>query len=230
MFDKIIYFVTPGPMTESFSFRARVFYSWISLGVILTLIGTIIALIAGYPINVGTLIAMPIVVCLFGLFGLGIDSLQGRNSEYPGWYWFFFPILSYLVIGFWFSLALIGFGLALAGVRLPKLKNYHQYRHKKINPKEAEEKIRREVKRQQSKKFLDEYEKRLVQQQQEELDSLQREQLAEQEKRERLESLSIRDRILLKLRENPGALLQDILTEEEMEELAIMLLELLFEG
>ncbi|MFE1744150.1 hypothetical protein [Coleofasciculus sp. H7-2] len=230
MFDKILTFVTPGPMTERFSFGARVFYSWISLGLILALVGTIIALSLGQTIEVGALIAMPIVVCLSGLFGLGLDSIRGRNTEYPGWYWLLFPILTYLVIGFGFAFLVVGFVLGIGGVRLPEIKNSHQYRHRKINPKEAKDKIRREVKRQQSKKFLDEYEKRLIQQQREELNSIQREQLAEQEKRERLESLSIRDRILLKLRENPGTLLENILTEEEMEELAIMLLELLLEG
>ena len=228
MWEKILTFVTPGPMTETFSFRARVFYSWISLGVILTLIGTIIALISGTPIDVGTLIAMPIVICLFGLFGLGLDSIRGRNSEHPGWYWLLYPILTYLVIGFWLAFAIVGFSLALVGVTLPEIKKSHSA-HKKINPKQVKEKIRREVKQKQSKKFLDEYEKRLTQQKHEELDRIEREHLAEEEKKERLKSLSIRDRILLKLRENPGALLEDILTEEEMEELASMLMELLFE-
>lgn len=158
MFDKIISFVTPGPMTETFSFRARVFYSWISLGVILTLIGTIIALILGGPIDIGTIITMPIVVCLFGLFGLGIDSLQGRNSEYPGWYWLLFPILSYLVIGFFLAFALVGFILAIVGISLPQPPRiFHQPKSSKIDP----QKFRQELKNMKGEELLKEFDKQL---------------------------------------------------------------------
>jgi hypothetical protein len=213
MFDKIISFVTPGPMTEIFGFRARVFYSWISLGVLLTLIGTIIALIAGYPINVGALIAMPIVVCLFGLFGLGIDSLQGRNSEYPGWYWLLFPILSYLVIGFWFSLALIGFGLALAGVRLPQLpKIVRQPKFSKIDP----QKFRQQTENLKLGDFLKDFKNEL-------------EQLKLLEQEYRLEP--DQEKIVRKLREFDSTKYNDrlkhLFKEDELEELILLLLILL---
>ena len=150
MFEQILNFVTPGPMTETFGFRPRVFYSWISLGVILTLIGIIIALISGSPIDPAVLIAVPIVVCLFGLFGLGLDSIRGRSSEYPGWYWLFFPILSYLVIGFLLSFAAICFGLGLAGLRLPQRSN-------KID----RQKFRQKLKNMKAEELLKEFDKQL---------------------------------------------------------------------
>ncbi|HAX79718.1 MAG TPA: hypothetical protein DCY88_28760 [Cyanobacteria bacterium UBA11372] len=132
-----------------------------------------------------------------------------------------------LITGFWFCFSIIAFTLALGGVSLPQPRYIPKPGGRKINPKQAKEQIRREVKRKQSKKFLDEYEDMLMRLQQEEMERLQREQFEEQEKKERLESLSIRERILLKIRENPGSLLEDILTEEEMEELIFMILEVL---
>jgi hypothetical protein len=47
MFEKIIKFITPGSLTERFSFRSRVFTSWISLGLALGLIVGIIGLSLG---------------------------------------------------------------------------------------------------------------------------------------------------------------------------------------
>jgi hypothetical protein len=232
MFEKIITFITPGSLSERFGFRARVFTSWISLGLALGLILGIITLSSGVATPNGQIalilqyiIGFPITICLFGLIGLGLNSMRGGDAEHPGWYWYLFPIVTYIVIGFWLTFAIIGFGLALAGVNLPQPRYTRQPTGRRVNPKEAQEKIRREVKRQQSKKFLDEYEDMLMKLQQEEMERLQRERLEEQEKKERLEYLSIRERILLKIRENSGALLEDILTEDEMEELALMILE-----
>ena len=213
MFEKIISFVTPGPMTESFGFRARVFYSWISLGVILTLIGTIIALISGYPINVGALIAIPIVVCLFGLFGLGLDSIRRRNSEYPGWYWLLFPILTYLVIGFWLIFAIVTFTLGLAGVRLPQPpKIVRQPKLSKIDP----QKFRQQTENLKLEYFLENFKKEL-------------EQLKLLEQKHSLEPEQ--EKVIRKLREfdrsKYNERLKHLFQEDELEELILLLLILL---
>ncbi|MCL1469108.1 hypothetical protein [Argonema antarcticum] len=158
MWEKILTFVTPGPMTETFSFRPRVFYSWISLGVILTLIMAIRSLMLGYPIDIESLIAIPIVFCLFGLFGLGLDSVRGRSSEYPGWYWLFYPIVTYLVIGFVLSFALIGFVLGFGGIRLPQPPRMVRHpKSSKIDP----QKFRQELKNMKAEELLKEFDKQL---------------------------------------------------------------------
>lgn len=234
MLDKFLTFITPGPLTEKVGFQTRVFTSWISLGFVLGLIFGIIALSLGTAAPNGavafllqSLISFPIIICFFGLIGLGLNSMRGGDAEHSGWYWYLFPILTYIVIGFWLTVLLLGFGLALVGVNLPQPRYRRQPIRRRVNPKEAQKKIRQEVKRQQAKKFLDEYEDMLIKLQQEEMERLQHERLEEQEKKNRFESLSIFERILLKIRENPEALLKDILTEDEMEELSIMIFEVL---
>ena len=82
-----------------------------------------------------------------------------------------------------------------------------------------------QVKRKRSKKILEEFGDKLKQQLQQEAEKIEQEQLKEQEKKDRLEALSIRERILLKMKENPEASPEDILTEEEMDELMIMIIE-----
>lgn len=130
-----------------------------------------------------------------------------------------------LITAFWILFATIAFALALGGVRLPEPRFIPQSGRRRINTKEAKKQIIREVKGKRSKKFLDEYEDILIHVQQTEAERIQGEKLEEQEKKARLQSLSIRERILLKIRENPVSLLEKILTEDEMEELALMILE-----
>jgi hypothetical protein len=234
MSKDFVQFLTPGPLTESCRFSTRVFTSWIVLGLGLGLVLGIIGLSSGAAATttggagallVNCLFGIPVIICLFGLIGLGIDAARGRRSEYAGWYWWLFPIVTYIVIGFWFAFMILAFAFALAGVNLPKPRYNPPSGRKRVNVEQAKEQIRQEVKRKQSKKFLDEFEQTLLQLQQEEMQRLEREHFEEKEKKERIEALSIRERILMKIRENPGALLEDILTEDEMEELALMILE-----
>lgn len=231
MMEKILTFITPGPMTETFGFSTRVFTSWVSLGLVWGLILGIINLsqVTSDPATVffTALLAGPIAMCLFGLIGVGINSLRGVNTEHPGWYWYLFPIVNYLIIIFWLAFAIIAFILAFAGVTLPQPSSNYSSSRRRVNPKQAKEQIRREIKQKQSKEFLNEYENILRQHQQAEMERLKQERLEEQERKNLVESLSIRDRILLKIQGNPGVLLEDILTEDEMEELALMILEAL---
>lgn len=210
MFDKIIIFVTPGPMNERFSFEARVFYSWISLGLILTLIGTITALILGQTIEVGALIAFPIVVCLLGLFGLGLDSIRGRNAEHPGWYWLLFPILTYLAIGFWLAFAMLGFVLAIGGVRLPQPPDiFRQPSSNKIDP----QKLRKELEGMKVEDLLQEFDKQLQE--------IEKKNQLKPEEKQIVKKLKALDRSGLRSQ------LSDALNDNEMEILFMLILKLL---
>jgi len=209
MLEQILAFITPGPLTDIFGFRLRVFTSWITLGLALGLILYIGSLSSGTVTTDGTgtllmniLLQVPLAVCFLGLVGLGIDAISGRRSEYPGWYWWLFPIATYIFIGFWFACMIIGFFLAFAGINLPTPQiNYGR----RPTENERKKKIRKEIQKKQAKEFLEEYEQLL-----EQSPSIQQ---------------PIRERILLKLRNAPpGALLENILTEEEMEELILMLI------
>jgi hypothetical protein len=203
MLEQILAFITPGPLTEIFGFRLRVFTSWITLGLALGLILFIGSLSSGTVTTSGTLLMnyllqIPLAVCFLGFVGLGIDAIGGRRSEYPGWYWWLFPIVTYIFIGISGVVAMIAL---IFGINLPRPRiNYG------IRPTENErkKKIRKEIQTQQATEFLEEYEPRLEQ--------------------SPLVQHPIGEGILLKLRHSPGALLENILTEEEMEQLILMLI------
>lgn len=209
MLEQIMGFITPGSLTERFGFRLRVFTSWITLGLALGLILSIAGLSSGAATGgTGTLLMnyllqVPFIVCFLGMVGLGIDAISGRRSEYPGWYWWMFPIATYIFIGFWFACLIIGFFLAFAGINLPTPQiNYGR----RPTENERKKKIRKEIQKKQAKEFLEEYEQLL-----EQSPSIQQ---------------SIRKRILLKLRNAPpGARLEDVLNEEELQEVFMMLIE-----
>lgn len=147
MLEQLLTFITPGPLTEKVGFQTRVFTSWISLGLVIGLIFGIIALSLGTAAPNGavafllqSLISFPIVICFFGLIGLGLDSMRGGDAEYPGWYWYLFPIWTYIVIGFWLTVLLLGFFLsfffALAGINVPLPLHRFQRRKPQFNPEQ----------------------------------------------------------------------------------------------
>ncbi len=221
--DKILPFITPGPMKERFKFSTRVFISWISLGLFLGLMFGIGWSIAGMSQATTAffsyLIVLPILTCSFGLIGLGIDSMRGYSSNYQGWYWWLFPIITYFFVGFWLTFGLIfavfSFVLTLTG-------------NSSTQSKRASSKPNKEqLKRKKSKKILEEFGDKLKEQLQQEAKKIEQEPLKEQEKKDRLEALSIRERILLKIEENPEVPFEDILTDEEIDEFMAMLIEAL---
>ena len=100
--EKVLAFITPCPIGEGCKFSTRVFTSWISLGLALGLaLGLYSSLSTSKSANsfLNLLIAVPIVVCFFGLLGLGIASFAGVGGEYPWWLWYLFPILTYIILG-----------------------------------------------------------------------------------------------------------------------------------
>lgn len=210
MFEKIITFITPGSLSERFGFRARVFTSWISLGFVLGLIFGIASLSSGVPTPNGPIalilayiISFPIPICIFGLMGLGLNSMRGGEVEHPGWYWWLFPIVNYIIISFWLAMLLLGFFLALAGINLPSKPTNNQPR---INP----DKIREEVKNMKVEDLLKKFDKQFKQIEEEN-------QLKPQEKKliKKLRSL---DRAALRSR------LRDALSDDEMEVLIELIL------
>ncbi len=220
MLDKFLTFITPGPLTEKVGFQTRVFTSWISLGFVLGLIFGIIALSLGTAAPNGALafllqylISFPIAICLFGLIGLGLNSMRRGDAEYPGWYWYLFPIWTYIVIGFWLTVLLLGFFLsfffALAGINVPSIPHRFQRRQSQFNP----EQFRREVQRMKVEDLLKEFGKQF-----EEIEN--KNKLAPEEKKivKKLRGL---DRAAL------HSQLQDALSNDELEILFIILIKLL---
>jgi hypothetical protein len=205
MLEQILAFITPGPLTEIFGFRLRVFTSWITLGLALGLILCIGSLSSGTVTIDGTLLMnyllqVPFIVCFLGMVGLGIDAISGRRSEYPGWYWWLFPIVTYIIIGISLAFGMIAliFGINLPSPRINSGRRPIENERKK--------KIRKEIQKKQAKEFLEEYE-----------------QLLEQIP---LVQHPSREGILFKLRNAPpGAQLEDILTEEEFQEMIMMFIE-----
>jgi hypothetical protein len=204
MLEQILAFITPGPLTEIFGFRLRVFTSWITLGLALGLILCIGSLSSGTVTIDGTLLMnyllqVPFIVCFLGMVGLGIDAISGRRSEYPGWYWWLFPIVTYIFIGITLFVTMIAL---IFGINLPKPR-INSGRRPTDN--ERKKKIRKEIQKKQAKEFLEEYE-----------------QLLEQIPLVQHPSC---EGILFKLRSAPpGTQLEDLLTEEEMDELIRILL------
>ncbi|MGB5961606.1 MAG: hypothetical protein WBG73_13150 [Coleofasciculaceae cyanobacterium] len=129
MLEKILAFITPGPLNEIFGFRLRVFTSWITLGLALGLVSSIIGLSSGAATtgNAATLIMFNLQralfgFCFLGLVGLGIDAVGERRSEYPGWYWLLFPIVTYIFLGItlFVTIFALAFRISLPTPRIPQ--------------------------------------------------------------------------------------------------------------
>lgn len=157
--EQIITFITPGPLTQRVRFSTRVFTSWISLGLVLGLIIGIANLSTGNNDSTTAFwgfLSGPILICSFGLIGLGLSSLRGDDNEHPGWYWYLFPVVSYITLGFIFAIGILGFCLALAGIHLPSIP---QRRPPKFNP----EQFQREVENMKVEEILKEFDKQFKQ-------------------------------------------------------------------
>jgi hypothetical protein len=214
MLEKILNFITPGPLDERFGFGARVFSSWISLGLGLGLVGLLINIASDSESTrtLDTLVAVfiggPLVCCVLGLIGVGIDSIRGRRSEYPGWYWWVFPIATYLFIGLWLTLAWIGFLLGLMGIRLPKLPNFEP-QASNIDPN----KFRQELGKMKVEDLLKDFGKQL--------DQLDNKSQLNPEEKKLVKKIKQFDPSKYKQR------LRDILKDDELEQLILLLLKLL---
>lgn len=154
MWEKILTFVTPGPLTERFGFTARVFYSWISLGLIIALIGFIfIPSSRSIAELIPVLIGMPIFLCALGLIGLAVNYFIGNDSEYPGWYWWLFPIVTYVWLIF---IIIVGIFASLLGISLPK--SSHKPQVSKIDP----HKFRQQLENMKAEELLKEFDKQFI--------------------------------------------------------------------
>lgn len=212
MLEQFLKFITPGPLTEEFGFRLRVFTSWISLGLILGPIIGIIALNSGAAAPDGAvvlvlqyLIRTPIIFCIFGLIGLCLDSYQGEAEHY-GWYWWLFPIIIYIATGFWLAILLLGSIFGFAGMNLPS-------RSRRRQPQFNPEQFRRELQKMKVADILKEFGKQFE-------ENENKNQLAPEEKKivKKLRGL---DRAALRSQ------LQEALSGDELEILFILLIKLL---
>jgi hypothetical protein len=213
--EPILVFITPGSLTEKCKFSTRVLTSWLSLGAFLGLVSGIISLITGTAtltsVLVGCLFLGPLFVCVFGLLGVGIGSLRGYDNYHPGWYWYLFPIVTNIIIGFWIAVTIIAFMLAMVGVNLPQ-RSHRSYRpspSSKMDP----EKFREEVANLKVEDLLKEF----------------REQLEQLENQSKLEPQQ--EKIVRKLRafdrSKYDRRLRDVFDKEELGELILLLLCLL---
>lgn len=214
--EKIPIWIIPIPLDDRCKFSVRVLTSWISLSLALGLI-IFIAGIAGIQGGtasgtdltdalVASFVAFPSLIFLFGVIGVVFSSTRGEEPYYPGWYWYLFPFVIWITVSwlmFGFFIGLIGLLIGAPGVKLPDL------------PKPSGRPSKDSVGKKESHQFLDEHEKQIEKV------------IQETRNKNDLESLSLRERILTKLRKNPDALLEEILTEEEMEELLEMIIEAL---
>ncbi|MCT7954540.1 hypothetical protein [Laspinema palackyanum] len=210
--EKILTWITPGPLTEGCKFSARVVTSWITQGFALGFIAAILNGLNIATVTTGStdpgkdflliLLISPIAMCLWGLIGVAISSIRREELYYPGWYWYLFPWVSMFTVS-WLTFGLfiaIGDLLLGTGIKLPDL------------PKPSGRPSKDSLRQKESNQLLDEYEDQI-------------EQVIQNTKNK--EDLDIRKRILMKLRQNPDALLEDILTEDEIEEFLEMLCEAL---
>lgn len=213
MLEKILNFITPGPLNERFGFGARVFSSWISLGLGLGLVNILISGLGGtlsWEIVVGGFIGGLVLSCGYGLIGVGIDFIRGRRVEYPGWYWWVFPIATFLSILLSLTFGLFGIFLAFAGIKLPKLPDFGDMpQPSNIDP----DKFRQELGKMKVEDLLKDFGKKL-----EQLDN--QSQLNPEEKKV-VKKIRGLDRAKLRSR------LQEILIDDEREILFILLLKLL---
>jgi len=217
MLEQLLTFVTPGPLTERFGFQTRVFTSWISFGLILGLISSIVLISSGTATSDGavifvlqSLIVYPITICFLGLIGLGIDSMRG-DAEHPGWYWWLFPMATYIVIGLWLFFVFITFLLAFAGVNIPIAPR----RHQQFNP----EQFRREVQKMKVKDLLKDFREQI-----EQLEQLEREGKLNSKQEKVVRKIN---KIKTFDRSKYDDLLPELFDREDIEELILMLLILL---
>jgi hypothetical protein len=146
MLEQIIEFITPGPLSEKFAFRTRVLTSWISLGLLLGLIMSVVALNSNVAAPNGPLVlVLQCTVCftimyfLSGLMGVGLNVMREDDPEYFGWYWWLLPTVGFLVACFWLTMFVLGLIFSLFGISslTPSISRQPQF-----NPDQFRRKVR----------------------------------------------------------------------------------------
>ena len=124
---------TPGPLTLPVKFSWRVLTSWILTGWVLGLLAILMALSSsgslpdpGMAISV-ILFMFPIALLIYGLLGLGIDLIRGKQLSQIGWLWYLYPITSV----FFFAIGILIFIVSLCGIEGPK-ENQARIRYDKL--------------------------------------------------------------------------------------------------
>jgi len=215
MLEQIIEFITPGPLSESFTFRTRVLTSWISLGLLLGLIMSVVALNSNIDAPNGQLvlilqctICFTIMYFLSGLIGLGLSRMLGYEAEYFGWYWWLLPIVGFIVGGFYLTMFLLGLIFTLFGGSSPSPR-IPQQRQPKFNTKQ----FRREVQEMKVEDLLKEFGKQF--------EEMERKNQLTLEQKRTIKKLRALDRAALRSQ------LQDALSDDELEIILMIFIKIL---
>lgn len=199
MLQKIFYYLVPYPLMEKFVFSNRVVTSWIFLGSVIYIL--MILSTPGIPLYEGFIYVLTSVIayCFLGLLGLAIDKKRGKDWEYNGLYWWFYPIISLFYISFSLNMiicSIVGFFMGVSGSGKRPTSDY----------KPSLDEIAKDILKKTPKEILDNYGDEL-------------EELADK--------YPTRKKILEKLEKNPGVPITELLTKEEIEIFAQMILEMI---
>ncbi len=215
----------PIPFAGTHFFSIRVLTNWFYLVLFFLFALALVNIVFGVGLSTGEYWVIGFIfsahVYLFGFIGLVVtNALQAEKTKYPGWYWWLLPIIMYATFAWWVVVTLIRFNLLIESLFSSKKSKFTKPKYKMMfSPS------KKDVERQKSKDFMESGGKELFDAQKEEEKELSEKHNLSQEDRNRLETLKMRQRIMIKMESNPGALLKDILSEDEMEEFVLILLE-----
>lgn len=212
--DKVLFFITPGPLTERFYFSIRVLVSWltsysfIGLGLAFWLASVPTSTKTNSSFNSPTFpFAFALAMCFYAFIALGIDAYLGRKPAHYGWYWWLYPIIAC----FWVPIFIILLIFGVAG-KSSSSSNHTGSPNKKppIDPKQSSGDF---LKRHSNDldKYQEQVEGRINQ---------------GQYNNDEIERHNMRKRIMAKLRADLKASIGSILTEREIAELVTMIIEM----
>jgi hypothetical protein len=215
----------PIPFTGTHSYSIRVLINWLYVTLLLLVLMAFANIAFKLNLSAETYWILSLVISInvyfFGFVGLIATNIsQKGQASYPGWYWWLLPFIMYATLAWWFIIAFIGLMLFIESLFSSGRSSFSRPKYKMMfSPS------KKDVERQKSKDFLEGGGKELFDAQQEEEEKLSRKYSLSQEDQDRLETLSIREKILRKIQNSPDALLEHILTDDEIEELMVMILE-----
>lgn len=165
MLKKIFYYLVPYPLMEKFVFSNRVVTSWIFLGSVIYIL--MILSTPGIPLYEGFIYVLTTVIayCFLGLLGLAIDKKRGKDWEYNGLYWWFYPIISMFYISFSLNMIICSIVGFFMGERSPDPTPHEEITSDHIGDMNVEDfmgKFGKEIENAESNDQLDENHKKII--------------------------------------------------------------------